>query len=196
MNKEELIPPHREGVSTDTEETASLSSAEEAGAFYQVVRRRLLDVNQWHQLAGTGSAFFQLTDERGRDKEGTAAPGDHFRIDIPAPGSLTGAGSDWVRIEKIEEERESVVMQVRPATNPRNEAGDIAHFFSGEATSSFIVRREGNEVIAGVHGRNEKPNTNTETVTDKLRNALVATGAIGGFSKLQWKGLVKGLVAR
>jgi hypothetical protein len=36
----------------------------------------------------------------------------------------------------------------------------------------------------------------TETLIDKLRNATIATGAISGFSKLQWKSLVNGLVKK
>jgi hypothetical protein len=45
-----------------------------------------------------------------------------------------------------------------------------------------------------VHGRNEKPNTNSDAVADKIRNTLVGLGAIAGFSKIQWKNLVKGLI--
>jgi hypothetical protein len=45
-----------------------------------------------------------------------------------------------------------------------------------------------------VYGRNEKPNTKAETAVDKARNTAVATGAISGFAKLQWKSLVNGLV--
>jgi len=85
---------------------------------------------------------------------------------------------------------------VRPATNPKNERKDIAHFFSEASTSSFIVKRDGNKITAAVYGRNEKPNTNTEKVTDKIRNAAIAAGAISGLSKLQWKSLVNGLVKK
>ena len=57
-----------------------------------------------------------------------------------------------------------------------------------------MVKREHTTVTAGVYGRNEKPNTKAETITDKARNTAVATGAITGFAKLQWKSLVNGLV--
>jgi hypothetical protein len=59
-----------------------------------------------------------------------------------------------------------------------------------------MVKREHNKVTAAVYGRNEKPNTKTETVTDKARNAAIAGGAVTGFSKLQWKRLVNGLIKR
>jgi hypothetical protein len=70
----------------------------------------------------------------------------------------------------------------------------VAHFFSDEATSNFIVQRRGLEVIAAVLGRNEKPNTGAEKIIDKARNTAVATGAVTAFSKLQWKSLVNGLL--
>jgi hypothetical protein len=128
----------------------------------------------------------------------TAQKGDHFKIDIPGPGSVTGEGYDWVQIEEIVEERDeqsdSIAIRVRPASNPRNEKSDVAHFFTNAATSNFIVKREGTKVSAAVRGRNEKPNTEAEAVIDKARNTAVATGAITGFSNYQWKSLVTGLL--
>ena len=72
----------------------------------------------------------------------------------------------------------------------------MAHFYTDEATSNFIVKREGTKVTAGVYGRNEKPNVKTETIIDKVRNAVVGTGAVTAFSKIQWKALVNGLLER
>ena len=160
----------------------------------------MLDVNNWQTLAGQATAAFQLTDDKGQPVNRKAKTGDHFRIDIPGPGSQSGEGYDWVKIEVVEEEHtndsDGQIIRVRPATNPTNEKTDVAHFFSEEATSTFMVKREGKTVSASVHGRNEKPNTNTETVVDKVRHATVATGAISGFSKIQWKSLVNGLIKK
>ncbi len=121
-----------------------------------------------------------------------------FQIDIPGPGPVSGDGYDWVQIEAMEEletpEIEQLTIRVRPATSPKNEKSDVAHFFSAEATSNFLVQREGNTVTAAVLGRNEKPNTEADTIVDKARNAAVATGAVTAFSKLQWTSLVKGLI--
>ena len=103
-----------------------------------------------------------------------------------------------MQVEAVEETSEGdvdcVAMRVRPATNPKNSREDVAHFFSGEATSNFVVKREGTTITAAVYGRNEKPNVHAEKVVDKARNAAIATGAVGGFSKLQWKQLAKGIV--
>jgi hypothetical protein len=196
QERDAMIPEHESGTQTNTESSTECSNETEAKEFFEEVKKRLLHVNQWHDLAGVASATFQLTDEKGDPIQRSAKAGDHFRIDIPGPGTVTGEGDDWVRIEKVENLQDLAAMRVRPATNPKNERKDIAHFFSEEATSSFIVKREGKKVVAGVYGRNEKPNTHTEKVTDKIRNAAVAAGAMSVFSKVQWKSLVSGLVKK
>jgi hypothetical protein len=195
-----IIPEQNTGAQSNTAETATFDSPAQAKAFYEEVKQRLLHVNGWQGWAGAATAQFQLTDAGGIEVDRAVQQGDHFKIDIPGPGPVTGDGYDWVRVETIEEqdtpEMEEVAVQVRPATNPNNNMPDVAHFFSEEASSSFIVRREGNSVTAAVHGRNEKPNTHAEKLVDKARNAAVATGAVTAFSKLQWKSLVTGLLKR
>ena len=84
---------------------------------------------------------------------------------------------------------------MRPASNPLSDQRDVAHFFKDSATSSFIIKKEDLKVVAGVYGRNEKPNTDTEHIMDKIRNTAIATGAIAGFAKIQWKSLVNGFVS-
>jgi hypothetical protein len=199
-NADHIIPEQHDGSETNTEATETLADAAAARAFFEVVRNRLLNVNAWHDYAGPGTASFQLTDDWGGEVLRLAQKGDHFQIDIPGPGSQTGEGYDWVRIEEIAEEHseaeDSLAIRVRPASNPRNEKEDVAHFFTSEATSNFIVKRKGNTVTAAVYGRNEKPNTEAEALMDKARNTAVATGAISGFSSLQWKSLVTGLLQR
>lgn len=195
---DDLIPEQQTGSESNTEAEVLLSNEQEAQLFFEVAYQRLINVNEWHQLAGTGSAEFKLCDAQGNEVQRPAQQGDYFKIDIPGPGTATGDGYDWVQIEAIQKvenpEEEAVVIQVRPATNPNNEKQDTAHFFTEEATSSFVVRRQGLKVKAEVHGRNEKPNTKAEAVVDKARNAAVATGAITAFSKFQWKSLVNGLI--
>jgi len=198
--EKDIIPANDSGIQTNTESSEELATEKEAEAFYNIVIQRLLDINNWQDLAGKATASFQLTDGAGQVAHRKAQKGDHFKIDIPGPGSVTGEGFDWVQIEAIEEHNDQksqwAAIRVRPATNPLNEKKDVAHFFSEDTTSTFMVRREGKKVIAGVYGRNEKPNTNTETQIDKIRNAAIAAGAITGFSKIQWKSLVNGLVSK
>jgi hypothetical protein len=196
--REEIIPEQTTGIATNTESETLLPDEDAAKRFFEVVRQRLLHVNGWQKLAGEATASFQLTDAAGEPVDRTPQPGDHLKIDIPGPGSQSGDGYDWVQIEVVEEEHEPdsdcQLIRVRPATNPTNDKADVAHFFSEEATSSFVVKREGTKITAGVYGRNEKPNTAAETIVDKIRNTTIATGAISGFAKIQWKSLVNGLV--
>lgn len=195
---EELIPEQKDGAETNTEEIKNFRDSEAASLFYKEAKRRLLNINDWQKYAGVATAAFYLCDEKGIEVQRPPQKDDHFKIDIPGPGSITGDGFDWVQIEGLEEingeDEESVAIRVRPVTNPTNEKQDVAHFFSDEATSCFIVERKGNKVTAAVYGRNEKPNTSAEKIVDKARNAAVATGAVNGFSKLQWKSLVKGFL--
>lgn len=196
--EKELVPTQHAGAETNTEETVTLSGEAEAIQFYETAKQRLLDVNNWEKICGTGSANFQLTDMEGSDVQRTAQQHDHFKIDIPGPGPVTGEGYDWVKIESVEEQplnngEAAVVIRVRPATNPKGGGNDVAHFFRDDATSNFVVKLHGNTVTAAVYGRNELPNTKAENPVDKARNTMVALSAVAGVSKLQWKSLVKGL---
>jgi hypothetical protein len=200
MNKkpEDNIPEQEEGAQTNTESSKEFKTIQQAQEFYQLVKSRLLNVNHWHDVAGAATAEFQLTDENGNSVRRSVRKNDHFKIDIPGPGSETGDGYDWVQVEDIEEiknkDEEGITIVVRPAANPKNNNPDVAHFFTDDAQSCFMAARKGNKVIAGVFGRNEKPNIKAEKILDKARNAAVATGAISGFAKLQWKSLVNGLI--
>lgn len=192
----DIIPEHEEGAQSNTESEVACSNEAAATGFYQVVKERLLDINRWHEYAGTATAQFQLVDAKGSPVSRPAQQGDYFQIEIPGPDGK-GEG-DWVQIEAIETEEgpehQWTAIRVRPAENPLNAAKETAHFFHEQATSTFVAKREGRHVITGVYGRNEKPNTERENLGDKIRNAVVALGAMAGFSKLQWKSLVKGLV--
>jgi len=201
VDPEKTIPEHHDGVDVNVEDSVSFSSVEEARSFFSVVKGRLLDVNHWKEWAGALSAGFQLTDEQGQEVATPPRKGAFFKINIPAPGIVTGEGYDWVRIEEVREEGdencEYVAIRVRPAPSPVNANDDVAHFYTDEATSNFIARRDGTTVTAGVYGRNEKPNVKeADSLIDKIRNAVVGAGGVSGFSKLQWKALVSGLLER
>jgi hypothetical protein len=196
--EDHIIPEQQTGVESNTESSVEVNSKEAAVHAFDLLKQRLLNVNNWHSVAGKLTAAFQLTDAKGNAVDRSVQKGDHFKIDIPAPGPVTGDGHDWVQVEAIEEEKkndsETLAIRVRPATNPKNDQDDVAHFFADDATSCFMVKREGKKLTAAVYGRNEKPNTNAESILDKARNVAVATGAVAGAAKLQWKSLVEGLV--
>jgi hypothetical protein len=200
MLENEPIPPQEQGSSSDTFHTVECNTPEEAIALFNSAKQRLLNVNEWEQLTGIASADFQLTDANGVKVQRTVQQNDHFRINIPGPGNVSGKGYDWVQVEEIDElnedDQNAVYVKVRPATNPQNSDPDVAHFFDEDATSTFTVKRMGKKVTSSVHGRNEKPNTHShsENLIDKARNAIVSVSAMLGFSKSQWLQLAKGLI--
>lgn len=148
-----------------------------------------------------GTASFALTDGVGNIVRRVAGEGDHLRIDIPGPGSKTGDGYDWVKIERIEHknnpvnDNEELSMRARPASNPNDSAEETAHFLRMMQVVHlwYCVK---NIVKAEIHGRNELPNVEQETKLDSIRNAFTALLAVLGFSKFQWKKLVKGIVSQ
>ncbi|MFC0772640.1 hypothetical protein [Terrimonas alba] len=197
--RSQKIPAQHHGEEADIIETVQAATEEDARQIFRAARQRLFDVSHWENISKGISASFVLTDQSGRPKQGVPAPGDHFRINIPGPGSAAGSGYDWVKVELVEDNSdaaspsESALIKVRPAEDPVKQEG-IAHFLDKEATSSFIVKRENKLVTAAVHGRNEKPNTAAEKITDKIRNAVVGTAAVKGIAKIQWQKLVTGLL--
>jgi hypothetical protein len=199
-DQRDIVPPQRVGNKLDTFHECTAASDEEARNIFTMAATRMLDVNSWEKICGPISAKFRLTDEEGKSLQRPAKPGDFFCIDVPGPGPSAGDGFDWVKVEALDDRRgdssaeESITMRVRPAPSPENNDRDTAHFFTDDATSSFRVARHGRTVRAEVHGRNERPNTEVHNAADKLRNAVVGTGAVAGISKPQWNSLVKGLL--
>lgn len=197
---ETLVPPQAQGRKLDTEHTIIAGSDKEAKDIFERAVFRLLNVNQWQQLCSPLSSEFKLVDKKGYEVTRLAQPGDYVKIDVPGPGPVSGKGFDWVKIESMEDYRdrqgevEEVGFKVRPVSNPKNPIPGTAHFFRDSATSSFIVERNGNQVTAGVHSRNEVPNTAVRNGADKFRNVVMAMGAISGLSRIQWNLLVKGLL--
>jgi len=200
-NKQIPLPEKEEGAQKDIEAKEETSTVEEAKQLFADAKNRLLQVNNWAAICGKASAKFKITDENAKEVEGMPKVGYHFKIDIPAPGNETGEGFDWVKVEAIEEHKdvdedsEFIVMRVRPSKNPLTGDDRVAHFFSDKSTSNFVVMREKKVVTAAVIGRNEVANTeNKMSFFDKIRNAVVGTGAAGGLSDPQWKSLVNGLL--
>jgi hypothetical protein len=193
-----IIPDQETGTEIQAEASVDLEDGNGAIIFYNAAKERLLNVNKWHHVAGIISAKFQAIDKTGKEVSRNVQKGDYLRVDIPGPGSVEGDGYDWVMIEELKEisdgDVESIGFRVRPASNPSSDKNDIAHFYDDAATSNFIVTREGNRVTASIIDRNIKPNENTSAFTDKVRDIAVGIGAIGGFSKIQWKNLANGIV--
>lgn len=116
---------------------------------------------------------------------GLAAEGFYISIDLPGPGPDAGDGLEWVMIEKTATEgsnktaEEYLLMTVRPVPDPRKPDATVAHFFQDVATNTLIIRRDGRNIRAGSHGRNETPNNADVDLHDKIRNTTVALLADG-----------------
>ena len=192
-----LIPENTKGKTADVERSITLNSREEALDAFKRAYKRLLNVNLWHDLTGFASAEFLLKNEEGHESHRLARVGDYFQIDIPGPGPVSGDGYDWVQVEAIEDHanpdagEESFGMRVRSCKNPNKPGNTTAHFFTSDATSTFIIYRKGNTVSASYHGRNEVLNTDTGILKDTIRNTMVGAGAIAGISELQWARLIE-----
>ncbi len=195
---EEHVPEQYKGSEMNAVEELVCDTEADAIRIFNVVKQRLLDVNNWGEIAELPMSSFRLTDALGQEIPGPAKEGDYFKIDIPGPGTEAGKGFDWVVVESIKAEKnaegEYLSMRVRPVANPSGESSDVAHFLEDAATSTFQVKRMGTTITAEEHGRNEVPNTDTDKTLDNARNSLVGWGAKLGLSYPQWKGLVMGLL--
>ncbi len=195
-----FVPANVAGKPLDIEHTVTADTAIASLIIYNRACKRLKNPAVWKRLAGVLSADFELFVTMGEEEREIFA-GDYISIDIPGPGSKAGNGLDWVKVEKIEQDiitgaDESFGITLRAAKKPEGPDEGIAHFFNGHATSSFIIQRTGQTIKANYYGRNEVPNTKDVTVIDKLRNSIIATGALAGLSNLQWDALLKGLLAK
>lgn len=196
-----FIPVQYTGEETETSEEKQTPNEQAAKILFQTAVDRLKNINSWNEICGTLSSSFQLVDKMGEEIEDAANTGQYIRIDIPGPATSAGKGYDWVSIEQMEhivlnDHQEVFFIRARPSGHPLQKHAGTAHFLKDVATSSFVVVRDKETVTATVYGRNEVPNTtDVEDTTDKLRNAVVGlTGAIG-ISKIQWKALVKAVLA-
>ncbi|QRR00321.1 hypothetical protein [Dyadobacter sandarakinus] len=195
-----LIPDEREGWAITAVSRQTEPDEAAARSLFELAEQRLRDVNQWGSLLKSKMADFQLTDTSGNDVSGSVSEGQYFKIDILGPGTTSGQGYDWVRVEAVarfeENAIEHVAMRVRPASNPSNNNTETAHFYSDKATSTFTITREGTTVTASIYDRNTDVNKDGETLLEKARNLIV--GAFGKLvlSKIQWQDLTDGLIRR
>lgn len=196
----ELVPDQQSGKAIDAESAVELADENEAQQFFAKVKNRLQNVNSWEEYAGQLSANFQLLDKDGQEVQREARKGDFFKIDIPGPGTKTGDGYDWVEIEALEEKPtgtgEQFGFRVRPTHNPQKGGKDVAHFYSQDSTSTFMVERIRNKIIVSVHDRNTQPNTDAERTSDKIRDVVVGAAGALTFSKIQWQKLTDGLIKK
>ncbi|WP_292011009.1 hypothetical protein [Chryseobacterium sp.] len=194
------VPEQKEGGFHDTESKKCFDTPEITYEKFKLLKKRLFSINQWKEYSGEGTTDFQLYDPSGHHVDRIPKTGDFVRIDIPGPGNVETKGYDWVKIIKIsnnelgKDDIENFLMICNPSPEPGNHESDhIAHFYSAEATSTFMISRNNTCIKASVHGRNESPNFKTDLI-DKVRNLFTAAGGMVGLAKIQWKLLSDGLL--
>src|SRR5690554_3846211 len=131
----------------------SFPTREEAVREFQRSVEKLFDVNRWSNMPGITSTF-QMYDADGVEKHATKPQANDFiKIILPGP-----TPENWVMVTNLEENEESAEFTVSPSINPTEKEenqDEIAHFFIAEATSTFKVLLEGNQISAYEIGRNE-----------------------------------------
>ncbi len=197
-----ILPAQTKGTTTGASTHTESPTRHAAILLFEEAKKRLLDVNKWDKLCGPASAVFTLVDRSGHEVKGrTPEVGDFIRISLPATANSEGDGYDWVRIEAFEnskdllKDEEIFGFRVRPSKKPEDKTGgETAHFYTSEATSTFIVVRVSSIVTAMEKGRNEVVNKGPFGFLSKIRNMIVGMGARLGFSQSQWGKLVKGVI--
>jgi hypothetical protein len=196
-----FVPENTSGKPVTLQAEKNEVNIADASNTFRRACKRLLNFPVWNELCGFASATFELCDDSGKHLERLGTIGDLVRIDIPGPGTISGHGYDWVKIENLINETdasaasEHFLLQLRPCPSPDSHGDAPSHFFTDKSTSTFIIERNGTTVIAHYFGRNEQPNSGAENMVDKARNTFVALGAFAGLSALQWGSLIKGLLA-
>jgi hypothetical protein len=189
MKAEELIPQQTEGTEKHSHEERIAVSEAQAQQFFERARKRLLDVNAWHELTQGPSACFLLCDANGKTLQRLALEGDLVRIDLPGPHRTSASGYDWVVLDAVREGEDEeglwVLLTTRPAPDPAAPEHGAAHFFSDKSTGTFVIRKRGNKVSADHYDRNISANTKGGKLLDKARALLVSAGASLGLSDLQ-----------
>ena len=169
-----------------------------AKVHFEIVKKRFLDINSWELFAGKNKAKFTLRNEKGKLILDHPIVGNYISIEVPLLPNKDEDHFDWVKIEVYEEEKkegyEAFYIRVRPTSNPTNPTNEITHFLDSTATSNFFIKRNGTEISAEVYARNEVPNFEDKTLSEKIRNKAVALGGMLFGSKLQWEGLTDGLI--
>lgn len=193
------VPVQKKGAFHDTESKKSFESEELVANHFEILKNRFFSIHRWKEYGGDLSADFRLFDCDGSYVDRMPRKGDYIRIDIPGPGDIKAKGYDWVEVMKIDDrcygdELERYLLVCRPSAVPQSNKEHIAHFYSRESSSSFIISRGIDYIKAGIYGRNEVPNVSRSGFFGRIRNLLVSIGGFFQLTKIQWKSLADGFL--
>lgn len=195
------IPEQVVGKSLDYSRELILPNETAAYYRYREIVKKLLDVNNWKEIATGVSAEFVVVDEQHQILNRRVRKNDFIRIDIPGPGVPSADGYDWVKVITLDQydhqNKRKTFISMQPCPDPQTMDKETAsHFFKKYTTSNIVIRQENNIVTLQYAGRNEVINTEKENIMDNVRNFLVGLGAKLGASYPQWKALIDGLAKK
>ncbi|MBS2033897.1 hypothetical protein JST97_02865 [bacterium] len=172
------------------EHSRHFADEQQAREQFERSKASLLNPNQWKELGPTiGAAGFKLfCDDRRKLKQGPPEVGDFLKIRLPDLGPAV-----WCRIERLDQQADSVDLVVRPSPDPLDQDPDVAHFFSERTTNHFQLVRDGNRVFSRVIGRDEALNDSGDW-GERLLSALRLKGAWLGAKKPQWRAFTRKLL--
>ena len=201
MNEQHyLVPLQNDGFEKDITHAVTAKTVEDAEDWFVDAKERLLDVNNWEKYAPTISAEFRLADNHGKGLKRSARRYDHIRIDIPGTVSSTPGGFDWATIEVIEyddypdDSTETFALRIRPSEHPQYKTTDGQDLFlDANASSTFVITRQGKSLFAAYHGRNEPAHSYAVANGGHEDSEPTYNGWLG-LSDTQWADLMKGLL--
>lgn len=185
-----------EAANSSTEHDTSVNSAKrlfpsetEAADFYRMVRTDLFRISKWRE--NSAATTYDLFDASGLQwTSDEISVGKFIRILLHGSGKY-----DWVRVEKVTDEHDEVVLTVKPSHDPTDpeRSDSISHFFDPAAENNFCVQLHETSVAFYVIGLNEKQNTaSADGLVESARNVAVANvGYYSGLQKAVWKNFAR-----
>ena len=158
---------------------------DDAANFFRRTSANLFRISEWRK--NSTATTYDLFDELGQPSISEQIEVDKFiRI------KLTGSGKyDWVRVEHVIDDRDEVLLRVRPSHDPTDpdRSESTSHFFAPEAENNFCVQLNETSVAFYVIGLDERQNTgDADSLVESARNAAVANfGYYSGLQKAVWK---------
>lgn len=189
------VPRQVKGGFHDSETILNLETEDDIDIQFHLLKERFLGIGEWQKYCPETSADFKLCNANGNPVDRLPQLGDYIRIDIPGPGGTEGRSFDWTKIDKVDfNSPDRLLIQCRPSPDPKKiNSTKIAHFYCDRSTSTFVIEKRENSLMAAVYGRNESPNLKSGFI-NSARNVMIAIGGVFGFSKIQWKCLVDGMI--
>lgn len=185
-----LLPINTIGSENNAASIVICNSEKEAFDQFRKLSAKLVEVNNWNGYASKNPTDFYLYSKE-NNKSANAQLNDLVKIKMPAPKNSLGNGFDWVIVNQLDsiEQTETKVflLQMKPHSCAESANGNIAHFYTEDASNTFVLAKKDKTVQFSIHGRNEVPNTKKVGLVCAIRNFFVASGGIFGGSKVQWQ---------